>query len=298
MRKYLDRSRQIPLQGRPIVPDWFALLHMGQRTVSDGRAATTPYLETVMWERISEQAHQLKPATFDPDMVAQWVAVDEKRACDTLREQWGMARAPESADEALAFISTPDCITAELGSHRLTAAQAMWDYDDGEWAVGHCRDCTQPLLWFFPPDGSVTTWPFYEYKQESPAPPINPSTSRPSEEPRWTELNDATTATLAAVVDETLLRLKDAASTPTWTIPGQCDPGTEELNEESKLDRNAAEQKVLRSVRELLSNHRLGYNTTDPEAGFEEHSVPVATECLRVSLGREETHWFDVDDDY
>ena len=112
-----------------------------------------------------------------------------------------------------------------------------------------------------------------------------------STETKWTELDEFTSATLAALVDETLGRLKDAAATPTWTIPGNCDPGMEDINENNKLDRNAGQQRVLHQIRELLSNHRIGYSLEAPDAEFEAHAVPIADGCLQVSLGHEQTAW-------
>lgn len=116
------------------------------KAVTKGCAETVPYLEEVMFEGIDPQGHHLKPATLDVQMIGAWIVVDEKTACDTLCQQWGMARAPECAEEALSMLASEDCITKGLERHRLTSPGAMWELDDGEWAVGHCRDCVRFLL--------------------------------------------------------------------------------------------------------------------------------------------------------
>lgn len=168
-RKYLDRGRRIRLEGRPFGADWWELLGAGRSAVISGRADACRYLDEVMWEDIVSYAHFPRPAAFDYPLMREWLHVDERAATTHLRQHWGMARALEDAAEALTMMDSVDCLTAGLGSHRLTADRfALPDpAEGGTWLAGPCRDCQRALLWFFPDDGSLPrVWQFYDHQAE------------------------------------------------------------------------------------------------------------------------------------
>ncbi|MDN5685845.1 MAG: hypothetical protein L0G94_04065 [Brachybacterium sp.] len=168
-RKYLDRGRRIRLEGRPMDPDWMALLGAGRNAVLEGRADEAPFLSDVMWEGVSGFPRFPRAAAFDHPLIREWLHVDERAATAYLRQQWGMVRAPEDATEALSMMDSASCLIAGLGSHRLTADRfALPDpAEGGTWVAGPCRDCQRALLWFFPDDGSLPrVWQFYDHEAE------------------------------------------------------------------------------------------------------------------------------------
>ncbi|MGO1699603.1 MAG: hypothetical protein ACTHZD_14745 [Micrococcaceae bacterium] len=164
-RKFLDKQRSIPLNGQPLEPDWLVLLTVGQKAVLNGTAETTPFLDAVMWRGINPRGVQPRPASLNNHLMRQWVDAETDTATEFLREQWGMIRAPETREEAHGMLSTPDCFTAGLGSHRLTAEHYLIHDETDAWAVGHCRDCVRALLWRFPlVSGRPRTWQFYDHE--------------------------------------------------------------------------------------------------------------------------------------
>lgn len=168
-RKYLDRGRKIQLEGRPIEPDWSLLLGAGRSAVQKGSADACRYLSEVMWEDVLPDFRHPRAAAFDYPLMRQWLYIDERAATAYLREQWGMARAPEDTAEALSMMDDIDCLVAGLGSHRLTADKFTLPdpYVGGTWISGPCRDCHRALLWFFPSDGCRhRAWEFYDHEAE------------------------------------------------------------------------------------------------------------------------------------
>lgn len=164
-RKYLDKKRRVPLDGRPIEPDWYNLLHVGIRAVEKGWADKAPYLEEVMWEGIYEPGISPQPAAFSNPLLREWLRVDETAATSFLRDQWNNLRAPETAAEALEKLASPDCLESGLGGHRLRVAHDVRETPAGTWAIGWCTDCAQVLLWFFPEDEEgYRSWPFFDHE--------------------------------------------------------------------------------------------------------------------------------------
>lgn len=164
-RKYLDRKRRVPLNGRPIEPNWFNLLHKGFHAVENGWAEKAPYLSDVMWQGVDQQGISAQPAAFSNPLLREWLLVDEEEATTFLRNQWNNLRAPETAAEALEILASPDCLESGLGGHRLRVEHSAWETPAGTWAIGWCTDCAQVLLWLFTEDeGGCRSWPFYDHE--------------------------------------------------------------------------------------------------------------------------------------
>lgn len=167
-RKFLDRGRRVPLEGRPLSPDWDQLLYLGMRAVEKGRADDSPYLSAVMFEDIYELGRFSKPAPFDNELLRQWLDADEGAAVVFIRQQLGNVRAPDTGAEAREILGRHDCLSDALGTHRLTTEQAVWRANDVTWAVGWCSDCVRALLWRFDEgEAPVTTWPFYDHESSA-----------------------------------------------------------------------------------------------------------------------------------
>ncbi len=160
-RVFLDRSRKVPLEGRPLLVDWHVLLHVGMKAVERG-TADTPWLSSIMWTGISPKGRFLRPLLFDFPMLRRWLEVEPVKATTYMRDGYGFLEAPRDVEEALAMLSTNDCYSTGLESHRLTQDQCVLSSAGGEWAVGTCRDCLRALLWYFPKDGDPREWPFYD----------------------------------------------------------------------------------------------------------------------------------------
>jgi hypothetical protein len=165
-RKYPDRQRRIPLDGRPVNPDWHPLLYYGIRAVDKGLAEESPYLSAVIFRGINERGVFARAAAFDYELLLEWLSINESDASAYIRDQLGTGRAPSDGEEAREMLARPDCLAERLGTHRLRDAMAVHHEDDAEWAVGWCLDCMQALLWRFPAGESseLPTWPFYDHR--------------------------------------------------------------------------------------------------------------------------------------
>ncbi len=160
-RAFLDRSRKLPLQDRPLVVDWATLLHVGMAATAR-TGADAPWLSSTMWANIAPRGRFLRPVLFDYPLLRRWLDVEPSKAMAYMRDGYGFLEAPRNVAEALSMLAIKDCYAAGLRSHRLTCERDIHRGEAGQWVVGTCRDCLRATLWLFPDDGEPREWPFYD----------------------------------------------------------------------------------------------------------------------------------------
>lgn len=165
-RKYLDRGRQIALEGRPYEVDWMTLLGAGRSAVEKGRADDAPFLSEVMWKGVNDAVVTPRPAALDHPLMRRWLAADEQAAIDYLCDGWGYAPnepKPETAAQMLALLDRPLCATEERWQHFMYVVKGRLPDGPLEWYVGYCYDCLRAMLML--DDGTEKDprwWPFYD----------------------------------------------------------------------------------------------------------------------------------------
>ena len=161
-RKYLDRGREIALEGRPVVPDWKLLLRLGRRAVKKRRGDAGEFLDEVMWRGVA-RPRTLRPAVMDYPLMRRWLDVEERDAVAYLRRHWGMVRVPSYRAGALAILDHPGCGAEGYGHRILASRRKQTDRHGIYWSVGFCGDCFQSLLLRYDGrDGTAQDWPFYD----------------------------------------------------------------------------------------------------------------------------------------
>lgn len=148
LRTYLDRGRKLWLQGRPVGPDWMALLRAGSNEVRRNSPAPGPGarpLDRTMWETEGAGVYFPRPVLLDFPLLREWIALEEEEATSYLRLCWGTMRAPEDRPEALEMLSRPSCSTRGE-QHWLSFAMESLEDSHGVWAVGVCKDCRRAIL--------------------------------------------------------------------------------------------------------------------------------------------------------
>lgn len=169
-RVFLDRSRKVRLEGRPLYVDWSELLYVGMAATDSAQCG--PFLSSTMWINIYPLGRFLRPVLFDFPLLRRWLEVEPSKAMDYMRDGFGFLEAPRDVDEALAMLARDDCYAAGLGSHRLAAERRIFRTEasrwgaGGQWVVGTCNDCLRATLWFFPDEGDPREWPFYDQTVE------------------------------------------------------------------------------------------------------------------------------------
>lgn len=148
--EYLDRDRTIALEGRPHEVDWLTLLGAGRNAVQKGRADHVPFLSDVMWRGVDDTLVTPRPAALDHPFMRRWLAADEQAAIDYLCDGWGYALnepEPETADEALALLDRPRCVTeANEWQHFMYVNKLLIQDGPVDWAVGYCNRCQWAVL--------------------------------------------------------------------------------------------------------------------------------------------------------
>lgn len=168
-RKYLDRGREIELEGRPYEVDWVTLLGAGRSAVQRGRADGAAFLSEVMWEDVNPAVVTPRPAALDYPLMRRWLDVNEQEAIAYLGDGWGGALnepQPETATEARALLARPYCAPKENWQHFMYSVKFQLHDGPLEWDVGYCHDCLRALL-MLDDDTTNTTrwWPFYDHEE-------------------------------------------------------------------------------------------------------------------------------------
>ena len=185
-RKYLDRGRQIRLDGQPVRADWMDLLMYGARAAMTDSATPARYLEETEWEWEKEWARPPRPALFDFPRLRSWLDIDAEGATRFLQLEWaipreptwgrpigtgadyeadGIALLPDTADAARTMLASAEC---EGAHHTRLIARKTLAIGDGIWAAGICGGCLRAGLSYFPTSmqaGTAGTWTFYDQER-------------------------------------------------------------------------------------------------------------------------------------
>jgi hypothetical protein len=169
-RKYLDRGRSIPLEGRPFRIDWMLLLGAGLSAAHKGRTEQAPFLEQVMWAGVDPKVIHPRPAALDFPLMRSWLDVNEREAMAYLIGEWGpslLDPPPHTAEQVRALLDRGDCVAAGRGAHLMARWMEKVEEGTASWYVGYCAHCVRALLLRVDAESfEVSWWPFYD--QEAP----------------------------------------------------------------------------------------------------------------------------------
>lgn len=157
-RKYLDRGRRIPREGRPYAVEWLTLLAVSLVKGRDGRADDAMFLSEVMWEGVSGPRFP-RPALLDhPFLRSVQDLTDLDAQENELRQQAKVLRK---------LLDSPDCIAAGEGAHFMTGYGASISEGQVTWSTGLCARCLGAILLRIDlVESSVKAWPFYDQEAE------------------------------------------------------------------------------------------------------------------------------------
>ncbi|WP_067470735.1 hypothetical protein [Nocardia amamiensis] len=140
-----------------VLPDWEHLLDLGIRAAEILGPGTDPLEATIT----QLDSGFRRPQVFDVAFMRQWLGIDARTACTTLRVGLRFARIPETQTEALQLLG-PGC--RDRGEeHFVKIANATREIGrTGLWEAATCCDCGHPLLRYVSlPSGEDVRWSFF-----------------------------------------------------------------------------------------------------------------------------------------
>ncbi|WP_181724213.1 hypothetical protein [Nocardia gipuzkoensis] len=140
-----------------VLPDWEQMLDLGIRAAEILGPATEPLEATIT----TLDSGFRRPQLFDIAFMRQWLDIDARTACTTLRIGLRFARVPETRAEALQLLG-PGC--RDRGEdHFVKIANATCEIGrTALWEAATCCDCGHPLLRYVSlPSGEDVRWSYF-----------------------------------------------------------------------------------------------------------------------------------------